>query len=326
MEIVSVPAMLAVFAGLCFALQAIAVEKGANRAHGAITGSVTLLAAFVSVVVSMVLFWLIVVVRGGMTQQITPLAILIFAVLGVGYPAVFRLLYFRGIEEVGPSIAAATITANPVVAAILATIFLGEWLTIPVIVGTLLIVGGGMLLQHAYNSIRVSDAAGMDSPGRTEMDVLARKLATADAEDLLALVGAMFIVGASYVLISYGLSVFPDAVTATAIAQTSGVITLGAYMLVMDRETLAETFANDTLTSPYMALFVLAGIFVALAWLGQFFALGMGTVTTVVPLIYVYPLFLVAYAYASARQYPRSYRIVAAILVIVVGATLVEIY
>lgn len=326
MPIVTIPALLALFAGLCFALQAISIEKGVGDAKRSMSGSVTLLAAFVSVVVSMVLFWLIVIIRGGPTHEVTLTPVLIFIALGIGYPAVFRLLYFRGIDSVGPSIAAASITANPVVAAFLAVIFLDEILTVPVLIGTFFIVSGGALLQHKYNSIQTASAANGGTMGGSDMDVLARKLATADVRDLLILLVAMVIVGSAYVVISYGLSIFPDAVTATAITQSSGTATLGAYLLLFQRETLTRSLTANSATSPYMALFVLAGVFVALAWLGQFFALQMGAVTTVVPLIYVYPLFLVAYAYAKAKQYPKSYEIVIGILALVVGATLVEIY
>lgn len=326
MAIISLPAVLALLAGLFFAVQAVAVEKGVEDARRSVSGSTTRLAALVNVVVSMVLFWLIVLLRGGITSEVPLAGVLVFLAIGIGYPALFRLLYFRGIERVGPSIASATITANPVVAAVLAVLLLDEVITPPVVVGTVLIIGGGVLLQHKYNSVRSRSAADGGAVGDSDMDVLARKLASAELMDLLALLGATVIVGGAYVAISYGLSIFPDPVTATAITQTSAAVALVAYFAVFDRGMLTRSVSRDSLTSSYMALFTLAGVFVALAWLGQFFALGLGTVTTVVPIIYVYPLFLIVYAYGTARQYPRSYEIVLGITAIVIGASLVEIF
>jgi drug/metabolite transporter (DMT)-like permease len=56
----------------------------------------------------------------------------------------------------------------------------------------------------------------------------------------------------------------------------------------------------------------------------NFFALQMGSAVAVIALADTFPLFVLAGQYGRARQLPRSYRVVAAVTAIVIGAILVE--
>ena len=58
-----------------------------------------------------------------------------------------RLLRFIGIEAVGASITAALMNVSPLVSSALAIVVLGEHMTLPVLVGTLVIVSGTTLLS-----------------------------------------------------------------------------------------------------------------------------------------------------------------------------------
>jgi uncharacterized membrane protein len=132
----------------------------------------------------------------------------------------------------------------------------------------------------------------------------------------------MVAVGVGYVLISFGLDGFPDSVTATAVTQTAGVL---ALLLVLLRSGDARRQVGVvTGHRAGLAFFVAAGAVVAVGWLGQFAALGLGSVVVVVPLVNTYPLVIAAVSYAMARQLPRSPRVVAGIVAIVVGASLMQ--
>jgi drug/metabolite transporter (DMT)-like permease len=301
---IELAAALALFAALCFGLQAIVVEIGMKR-------GTAFAAAFVSIVVSTVIFWVLAGVRGIPVDAVRSPAILPLVAAGIGYPALFRLLYFEGIERVGPSLASAIVAANPAVAALLAVLVLGERLT-PLMVGGLgLIVVGAAVLQFAQGTGETRGGA----------DLLLERLQRAGARDLLYPAGAMLLFGAGSVLIKYGLDRFPSTVTATAVTQTSAlVVFLG--LLVVSGDARSTVRIRDRRA---FGAFVVAGVFVALAWLGQFFALRTGTVVTVIPLINVYPLIVVVVTYALARQVPRSPRILAGILSIAVGATLLQL-
>jgi uncharacterized membrane protein len=132
----------------------------------------------------------------------------------------------------------------------------------------------------------------------------------------------MVAVGVGYVLISFGLDGFPDSVTATAVTQTAGVL---ALLLVLLRSGDARRQVGVVAGHRAgLAFFVAAGAVVAVGWLGQFAALGLGSVVVVVPLVNTYPLVIAAVSYAMARQLPRSPRVVAGIVAIVVGASLMQ--
>lgn len=301
---IELAAALALFAALCFGLQAIVVELGMKR-------GTAFAAAFVSIVVSTAIFWVLAGIRGIPIDALSSPAVLPFLAAGVGYPALFRLLYFEGIERVGPSLASAIIAANPAVAALLAVVALGERTTTLMLGGLGLIVVGAAVLQFAQGS--------SDDQGAT--DLLLDRLQNAEARDLLYPAGAMLLFGSGSVLIKYGLDRFPSTVTATAVTQTAAlVVFLG--LLVVSGDARSAVRIRDR---GAFGAFAVAGVFVALAWLGQFFALRAGTVVTVIPLINVYPLIVVVVTYALAGQVPRSPRVLSGILAIAVGATLLQL-
>lgn len=68
--------------------------------------------------------------------------IVLFAVLGVANQAVYLGLGYVGLRSISSGLSALVISANPVLAAVLATIFLGEQMTWRKVVGLLLGVGG----------------------------------------------------------------------------------------------------------------------------------------------------------------------------------------
>lgn len=267
-------------------------------------------AAFVSIVVSGLLFWGLAVAQGLPIDDLLSARVLPFVVAGVGYPALFRLLYFEGIDRIGPSLAAAIIAANPAVAAVLAVATLGERLTVFTAGGLGLIVVGAAILQLTQRS-----------PDGGATDLLVKRLQAAGPRDLLYPAGAMVLYGCASVLIKFGLNDFQSTATATAVAQTAAFVVFG-LLLLASGEARAQVRIDDRFA---LASFVVAGVFVALAWLGQFYALQRGTVVTVMPLVNVYPLLIALFSYAVARELPRSTQVLASIVAIVVGATLIQL-
>ena len=302
--VIELAAALALFAALCFGLQAIVVEYGMRR-------GTAFAAAFVSIVVSALIFWTLAAAQGIPVDALFSPRVLPFVIAGIGYPASFRLLYFEGIERIGPSLSSAIIAANPAVAAVIAIAALGEQPTPLAIVGLALIVGGAAALQLSQQT----------DDGQQATDLLLRRLQNADARDMLYPTAAMVLYGAASVLMKYGLDRFPSTTTATAVTQTSAFVVFAGLLLV-SREARSGVRIRDATA---FAAFAVAGVLVALAWLGQFFALRIGTVVTVMPLVNVYPLIIVAFTYAAVRQLPRSPQVVGGVLAIVAGATLLQL-
>src|SRR5919108_380826 len=137
-QVMSVPA-LALASALCSAASTILISRGLLR-YGPYTG------AWVNLVVGTTCVWLALLFAGGLGRP-TGSAVAYFALAGLIGTVGGRLLRFISIETVGASISAALINLSPLVASTLAIAVLGERVTAPIIVGTLVIVAGTTLLS-----------------------------------------------------------------------------------------------------------------------------------------------------------------------------------
>ena len=90
--------------------------------------------------------WLCVLVTGGI-GHVSTRSLLLFAAAGIIGTVGGRLARFVAIEKVGASVAAAVINLTPLIATVLAILFLGEHVTLPIVVGTVVIVVGTVLLS-----------------------------------------------------------------------------------------------------------------------------------------------------------------------------------
>jgi len=309
------PASVLAFAGAFFmASQAVTIKYGSRKARATMS-SPAFAAALTTIVVSVCIFWTLLVIQGVPADALTLTNAAPFVVAGLLNPAAFRFLYFTGIDEVGAPIAAALMAMNPLVATAVAVPVLGETLTLATGLGVLCIVAGGMIVQTVQNT--ADDPADADG----ELDVVTRQLAQADRRALLFPLGAMVVFGLSYVLIEFGLTQFPDPVYGTTVAQTTALIGFLAALA------WAPSIRREvrSINRPALAIFLLAGVLTACAQLANFFALNIGTAVTVIPLFNTFPLLVLVFTYAIAREIPRSRAIVAGVLAIVVGSILVEL-
>jgi drug/metabolite transporter (DMT)-like permease len=301
------PWTLALGAAAGFACYTVVVEYGMSWTET--DESPALAAAFYSTLVVTAGFWALALARGLPAGGLTVGGLWPFLVAGVAYPALFRFLYYEGIDRVGASVTAAIMGAYPAVSVLLAVVALDEGLGPVAGGGIALVVGGVVLLQLA----RGTDEGDVE-------DVVTEKLAGANPRDLVYPAAATVSTGGAFVLIDYGLARFPDPVVATAVTQTPALVLFTGWA--------ALAGASDgrlRVGRPVLAAFVLAGGFNFVGWLSNFFALQSGSVITVVPLINTMPLLIMAITYGIQRELPRSRRVVAAVLAIVAGASLVQI-
>lgn len=302
------PWMLALLAAGGFACYTVTVEYGMSWTEG--EASPVLGAVFVSTVVVTVAFWAFAAARGLPDALTDPARVWPFVVAGIAYPAVFRFLYYEGIDRVGSSVTAAVLGAYPAVSVLLAVALLDDVLTLFAAAGVALVVGGVVLLQVTKES---AEADGTE-------DVVTGKLAAADTRDLLYPAAATVLTGGAFVLIDFGLAGFPDPVAATAVTQTPALVLFTGWALV------AGVGSGRLRLGPsVLGAFAVAGVFNFIGWLTNFFALQSGSVITVVPLLNTTPLLVMVITYSAEREIPRSSRLVAAVAAIVVGVTLVQV-
>jgi drug/metabolite transporter (DMT)-like permease len=228
---------------------------------------------------------------------------------GIAYPALFRFLYYEGIDRIGSSVTAAIMGGYPAVSVLLAVFLLGDSLGAVSGGGLVLIIAGVVVLQLTQES----------AEGDIE-DVITAKLAAAAPRDLVYPVAAMVFTGAAFVLIDFGLAGYPDPIVATALTQLPALAIFSGWALHS-----GVASGQLTLGRSVLGAFALAGAFNFLGWLTNFYALQSSSVITVVPLLNTMPLLILAITYGIEREIPRSARVLAAVVAIVAGATLVQI-
>lgn len=315
MTVIALSSVLALLGAVFIASQAVTIQHGIRRAETTTNGSPAFSAALMTIVVSVVIFWALLLTRGIAADAFSLYNAAPFVLAGILNPAIFRLLYFKGIEEVGPSIAAAFMAMNPLVAVALAVPTLGEAVTLATALGVGCIVAGGVVIQLTQHAADERDDV-------TNLDVVTRQLANADPRHLLYPIGSTVFIGVSYVIIKYGLVRYPDPISALAIAQTAALVAFLSLLLVsapVRRRTAGTNRAA-------LGVFAVAGVFTALGQVANFFAIDIGTAVTVIPLFNTFPLLVLVFSYAIARELPRSPKLVAAVLAIVTGTVLIEAF
>src|SRR5438477_13034826 len=124
--------VLPLASALMSAASTVLISRGLRR-YGPYTG------AWINLAVGTTCVWIAVLLGGGVGRP-TPAGVAYFALAGLIGTVGGRLLRFISIETVGASISAALINLSPLVASALAIAVLGEHVTAPVLVGTLVIV------------------------------------------------------------------------------------------------------------------------------------------------------------------------------------------
>lgn len=301
------PWLLALVAAGGFAVYTVVVEFGMSWTEG--EASPALAAAFYSTIVVAAAFWVLALQRGIPSGSLALERIWPFVVAGIVYPALFRFLYYEGIDRVGASITAAIMGGYPAVSVVLAVAILGDALGGISAGGIVLIIGGVVILQLTQET----EDGDID-------DVVTEKLVGADPRDLLYPLAAMVFTGSAFVLIDFGLTDYPDPVLATAVTQTPALFIFTAWAVAA-----GAASGQLHLGRHVLGAFVLAGAFNFVGWLANFFALQSGSVITVIPLLNTMPLLILGITYGIERDVPRSPRIIGAVVAIVAGATLVQI-
>ena len=210
-----------------------------------------------------------------------------FFLAGLLAPGASQVLFTLGIREIGASRTSVTVGAAPLVAVAIALVFLGEPLRIPLAIGAVAVVAGGVLL-----------AAERDRPGhlRTRGLLYAAAAATlfATRDNLVR------------------------ALHANATPETAAAATLMAGALV------AAVWARRAPTRSELRRLSPAGVLFGISYICLFEAYWRGRVTVVSPLVATESLWGVALAALLIRQTEGVGRRLAfgALLVVVGGAVI----
>jgi drug/metabolite transporter (DMT)-like permease len=210
-----------------------------------------------------------------------------FFLAGLLAPGASQILFTLGVREIGASRTSVTVGAAPLVAVAIALVFLGEPVHIPLVIGALAVVAGGVLL-----------AAERDRPGHLR------------SRGLLYAAGAaaLFATRDNVVRALHGHASPETAAAATLVAGT----------------VVAALWARRAPTPQELKRLAPAGVLFGLSYICLFEAYWRGRVTVVSPLVATESLWGVALAALLIRQTEGMGRKVAvgALLVVVGGAVI----
>jgi len=281
---ISVPA-LALASALCSAAATIFISRGL-RGSGPYTG------VWINLVVGTACVWLAVVLAGGVGRP-TVAGVAYFALAGLIGTFGGRVLRFISIEAVGASMSAALINLSPLIASVLAILILGERVTVPIVIGTLVIVVGTTLLSAGGRSTGIRSVA------------LLLPLTSALCFGVVAILRKIGLMGMTPV---FGFAVN---VTAALVAYT-------AFLLASRQRAMMLCRGRS------LVYFVMAGVAENVGVFLLLEGLSLGTVSVVAPLASVSPIFVLALSFFFLRGIDiLNRRIVAGTLLIVSGVYLI---
>ena len=278
-------AALALLSSFVLASATILIRLGL-RGGGPFTGY------WIDLVVGAVGIWLVVALAGG-ASEVSAAGVAYFVLAGLVGTVAGRLLRFFAIDAVGASITAALMNLTPLVSSALAFLLLGERVTVPVVLGILVLVIGTTLVSAGGQRVGVR-------PGRLLLPVLSAAC--------LGLVAVIRKVG----LTDTG------PVVGFAVNVTTALVAFTGFLLVSgQREAMVCRGRN-------LAIFIAAGIAENLSVLLVVVALSMGTVSVVAPLASVSPIFVLVLSLVFLRDIEAlNGRIVLGTVLTVAGAGLI---
>ncbi|WP_083861151.1 EamA family transporter [Halobiforma nitratireducens] len=234
----------------------------------------------------------------------TPVSFVSFAAAGVAGMFVARLAMFRSIEAIGANLTSPIVASNVLFATVFAVVLLEERLTVIHAAGIVLIVAG-----LAVASWDTAESTGADRSIRDLGTTLALPLVAAAA------------IGIEPIFISIGLAdgtaVLPGIVVMAGTATVGFVGYLG----------VSESVRRVRGSGPELKWYLSAGVATTVGFLSYFAALEVAPVVVVMPFLQLTPLLVVVLSIALLPSHLErvSWRVVAAAILVVIGATFVSI-
>lgn len=233
-------------------------------------------------------------------SSLTSASILIFAGVGLFQPGLTRLLSYKGIDTLGVAITDPIRATTPLFSAIMAIIFLGEKLTMPIVCATLMIIAGIILLSWRSGSMKLGGSAVF----------------------LWYPIAASALAGATQVVRKFGLAAGPHPFLAAAVTATSSLIVSLLTLWFVEKN--QETWKMNRQCFWW---FLAAGITISFGMVCIYYALDLGKVSVVIPIASTGPFFSLILTAMFLRDVERvTLRIVLSAAMIVGGVLLLTLW
>lgn len=250
-----------------------------------------------TLLINIVFLWTVALLFVPMAN-VTLASLLIFVGVGFFQPGLTRLLTYKGIDALGVAITDPIRASTPLFSAAMAIVFLGEEITLPIIVATLMIIGGITLLSWRHGAMKLAGSAVY----------------------LWFPIAASVLAGASQVVRKFGMAAVPHPFLAAAVTATSSLIVSLLVMWYVEK-----TQESWKMNRQCVWWFLAAGITVSFAMTSIYHALDLGKVSVVIPLSSTAPLFSLILTALFLRDVERvTLRIVVSTLLIISGVVLIS--
>jgi uncharacterized membrane protein len=227
-----------------------------------------------------------------------------FLLAGLLAPGMARIFSYKGIHKLGAAVSAPLVSIEILFTFILAVVLLEEKITLLIILGAVSICLGVTILSRGIE--RQENIS--NPPMRDKIYLLFPLIAAA-------------LYGTSVFLRKVGLNEIRSPILGATMTSLSSWILL---TLFLSRKKTRKDFIN--LNKKGVAYFLISGICTSLAWLSFFYALSMGKVMTVSPIINSHSLITVFLSFLFLKDIERvNYRIAVGALWVVLGISLISI-
>jgi uncharacterized membrane protein len=278
-------AVLALAAALLSAVATIFVRQG-------LRGSDPYTGAWINMIVGAVGLWICVFVTGGV-GEVSSRSLLLFAAAGLIGTVGGRLTRFLAIAKVGAAVSAAVSSLTPLIATFLAILLLGERVTLPILVGTIVITIGTVLLSTSGERLGFRPW------------LIVWPLISATCFGIVQIIRKMGLDDMGPVL-------------GTSINLTAAAIAFSALMLASGHRGIYACRGRPLIH------FVLAGLMENAGVLLTIVALTLGAVSVVVPLTAAMPIFVLILSHFFLKGVEViTARVVAGALLIVLGVCVI---
>ena len=291
-DLITLGVVLAILAGLLLALQSLTIRYGTVTARSSDALVVVLLVNLAVLVPIAVLFG-----KAPTGSRGDLYGVAAFAGAGIAGVVFGRALHFEGIRRVGASRADAIKASQPLHASLIAVIVLNEVVTLGHLLAMVAIVAGVALITAEYRT--------------------GAKAGTAHLRDLSIPFAAALFFGLEPVFMSLGIQSDLSIWTGLATVTVSGTVAYALYLRIRGDVPRPWTFDRRELAWLVTAGLVNTGFLVAF-----YLALQLESVSLVVPLLQLSPLFVIGISALVVRDSLEriTVRLVVASIIVVIGA------
>ena len=277
--------LLALAAAACFGSALIVAQFGFRHAAPLAGGTV-------SVLFTTAVWWMLsplfVALEGWHAE-----ALLLFAVVGLFYPALVTLLTYESNVRLGPTLTGAVSCTAPLFAVLTAVVFLGERVAPAVATGGAIVVIGLVVL---------SARAPLRTPPGWRL--------------ALPLSGAI-LRGVAQTLSKLGLILWPSPFAAALIGYTVSAAVMAGTSAALSRP------AGLRMSRAGMLWFMAVGALNGSALTLLYYALNVGSVSVVSPIVATYPLFTMLFSAIFLKTETLSSRAIAGVILAVAGVAVI---